>query len=302
MKPTLLVLAAGMGSRYGGLKQVDKIGPSGETIVDYSVYDAVRAGFKKVVFIIRKDIEDAFREVYHENLSKHIEVEYVYQELENVPEGINVPKERVKPWGTCHAVMMGKEKINEPFAVINADDFYGADALQKMHDFLVTLDDSKQDSYCMVAYQLDKTLSDNGYVSRGVCKTDENSFLIDVKEHTHIEKKNGNIIFEDEDGSEKTLTGKEIVSMNMWGFNTSFFDYSEQQFKDFIKEHYNELKSEFYIPSVANKLITDGTVKLKVLETDSLWCGVTYKEDKPVVIDTVKKLVKESVYPEKLWK
>lgn len=299
MKPTLLVLAAGMGSRYGGLKQVDEVGPSGETIVDYSVYDAKRAGFEKVVFVIRKDIEEAFRAVYHEKLSKHIQVEYVYQELDNIPEGLELPADREKPWGTGHAVMMGEGKINEPFAVINADDYYGVDAYKKLYEFLTTRTDDS--TYCMVGYQLDRTLSNHGYVSRGVCETDDENYLIDVVEHTHIERKNTDIIFHDSNGKPQKLSGKEVVSMNMWGFMPSFFQHSKDAFIDFIQKNIGNPKAEFYIPFVVNKLINEGQIDLKVLETTSQWFGVTYKEDKPTVINKIRQLIDKGVYPENLW-
>jgi dTDP-glucose pyrophosphorylase len=299
MKPSLLVLAAGMGSRYGGLKQVDRVGPSGETIVDYSLYDAKRAGFNKIVFVIRKDIEEAFREVYHEKLSKHFQVEYVYQELDKIPEGLEIPEDRRKPWGTAHAVMMGEEKINEPFAVINADDYYGVQSYQQIYSFLN--ENTDENRYCMVGYQLGKTLSDHGHVSRGVCTTDDDKNLIDVEEHTHIEKKNNGIYHKDEQGNEQPLTGNEVVSMNMWGFMPSFFKYSKEQFIKFINENIHNQKAEFYIPSVVNNLIQSHQVELKVLETNSHWFGVTYKEDKPEVIKNIKALVENGVYPENLW-
>lgn len=299
MKPTLLILAAGMGSRYGSLKQIDAIGPSGETIIDYSVYDAVRAGFGKVVFVIRKNIEKEFKEVFGNRFQNKIQVEYVFQELENLPEGFSLPKDREKPWGTAHAVLMAKDVIKEPFAVINADDFYGADAFRKLADFFAQTN-INGNIYSMVGYTLNKTLSDHGSVSRGVCETDSEGNLITVVERTKIEKKNGKIHFVDND-QKYQLKGDEKVSMNFWGFMPSFFDYAERDFIAFLKESIHVPKSEFFIPLVVNNLIQSNTIKLKVLPTSASWFGVTYKEDKPVVIQKVKELIDSGVYPEELW-
>lgn len=300
MKPTLLILAAGMGSRYGSLKQIDAIGPSGETIIDYSVYDAIRAGFGKVVFVIRKNIEKDFKEVFGNRFQNKIKVEYVFQELENLPEGFQLPPEREKPWGTAHAVLMAKDKINEPFAVINADDFYGADAFQKLADFF-SQTDMNENIYSMVGYTLNKTLSDHGFVSRGVCETDSEGNLITVVERTKIEKLNGKILFSEGDAKIE-LQGNEKVSMNFWGFMPSFFNYTERDFIAFLKESIHIPKSEFFIPLVVNNLIQSKTIKLKVLPTSASWFGVTYKEDKPVVIQKIRDLIARGVYPAKLWK
>lgn len=301
MKPTLLVLAAGMGSRYGGLKQLDGVGPNNETIIDYSIYDAIRAGFGKVVFIIRKELEADFREVFGNKFEKKIQVEYVFQELDNVPSGIRTNPERVKPWGTGHAVLVAKDAIKEPFAVINADDYYGVSAYTEMAKYLSELNAQDKEKYCMMGYELKNTLSDHGYVSRGVCQVDNNNLLQGVVERTHIERKNGNIVFEDETGKELQLTGNEIVSMNFWGFGPSFFNYLETKFETFIKNNYDQLKAEFYIPSVVNELRQEGERDTFVLTSDAKWFGVTYKEDKPVVVDKIKELIETAVYPEKLW-
>lgn len=300
MKPTLLILAAGMGSRYGSLKQIDAIGPSGETIIDYSVYDAIRAGFGKVVFVIRKNIEKEFKEVFGNRFQNRIQIDYVFQELENLPQGYSLPEGREKPWGTAHAVLMAKDVIKEPFAVINADDFYGADAFKKLADFFAQTD-IDGNIFSMVGYTLNKTLSDHGFVSRGVCETDTESNLITVVERTKIEKVDDKILFSD--GEQKIeLQGDEKVSMNFWGFMPSFFKYAESDFITFLNESIEVPKSEFFIPLVVNNLIQSNTIKLKVLPTSASWFGVTYKEDKPIVIQKLKDLVAEGVYPENLWK
>ncbi len=299
IKPTLIILAAGIGSRYGGLKQVDKIGPSGETIIDYSVFDAARAGFGKVVFVIRKDIEEEFKEVFENRFDNAIEVDYVFQELDNLPEGFTVPEERVKPWGTCHAVLMAINKVKEPFAVINADDFYGAEAFKTIAEFLT--DTNITDSeFSMIGYHLNKTLSEYGYVSRGVCQTNSKGYLVDVVEREKIAIQNEKITYEKDDEFIE-LTGNETVSMNFWGFQPSYFKYVKDQFTKFLKDNINKPKSEFYIPYSVNKLIKENKIKLKVLESDAKWFGVTYKEDKPVVIQKIQELVGQGVYPEKLW-
>lgn len=302
MKPTLVVLAAGIGSRYGGLKQLDRLGPSGETIVEYSVYDAIKAGFEKVVFVIRKDIEPDFKAVYHDKISKHVKVEYAYQELDLIPEKFKVPANREKPWGTGHAVLVTKDLINEPFAVINADDFYGQESYQVLYHFLSQIERSDKENWAMVGYQLENTLSEHGYVSRGVCSINYSGYLETVVERTHIEKKDGNIFFKDESDKRVELTGEEIVSMNMWGFTPSFFHYAEQLFEEFLDENIVKLKSEFYIPFVVNTLIHSGTIRLKVLNSEAKWFGVTYKEDRDHVVQQINKLTGQGVYPANLWK
>lgn len=301
IKPTLLILAAGMGSRYGSLKQVDKLGPAGETIIDYSVYDAKRAGFGKVVFVIRKSIESEFREVYSK-LEKFIPVEYVYQELDNVPEGITVPSERQKPWGTAHAVLVAADAINEPFAVINADDYYGATSFKNMAEYLTMKRDDERETYSMIGFTLKNTLSEHGFVSRGICGTDSNMFLTDVVERTQIQKIENQIIFKDNDQTIHPLTGEEFVSMNFWGFPASVFPHLRRIFKEFITENVHNLKSEFYIPLAANQLINEGNAKIKVLNTPDQWFGVTYKEDKESTVTRFKELTDKGVYPHNIWK
>ena len=301
MKPTLFVLAAGMGSRYGGLKQLDGLGPNGETIMDYSIYDAIRAGFGKVVFVIRKTFEKDFMEIIAKKYKGQIEIEIVFQEITEVPESITFNPERSKPWGTNHAVLMGKDVINEPFAVINADDFYGKESFQALADFLRSVENKKND-YCMVGYHVGNTLSESGSVSRGVCVVDENGNLSNVVERTSIEEKGGAIIYLDEVGKEVKIPENTPVSMNMWGFTPDYFEYSLESFKKFLKENGDNLKSEFYIPFVVNELIVSGIVTCKVLDTTSKWFGVTYSEDRPQVVLKINELVRKGVYPEKLFK
>lgn len=300
MKPSLVILAAGIGSRYGSLKQIDKLGPSGESIIDYSVYDAIRAGFGKIVFVISKAIENEFKEIFNKKFGDRITLEYVLQELDNVPDGIDYSKERKKPWGTAHAVMVTSEVINEPFAVINADDFYSAGAFKIVADFLKNIDNNDEISNCMAGYKINNTLSEFGYVSRGVCELDSNDFLSHVVELIHIEKINGEIL--SMEGDSKTILNKDsYVSMNFWGFNKHIFKHIKEQFKEFIKLNNNNLKAEFYIPTVAGKLIEAGDWNVKVLKSADKWFGVTYKEDKPDVINKLKKLVEEGFYPDNLW-
>ncbi len=299
MKPTLFILAAGMGSRYGGLKQMDGLGPNGEAILDYSVYDALRAGFGKIVFVIRKDFEEDFRRVVLSKYEGKVQCEVCFQSVDKVPAGCVYNTDRTKPWGTNHAVLMGKELIKEPFAVINADDFYGKESYQVLADFLRSVE-GKKGEYCMVGYRVCNTLSENGSVSRGVCTTDANGHLTDVVERTKIEDKNGTIVFT-EDGKDTPLDPHTPVSMNMWGFTPEYFEYSEAAFKQFLAEHGQELKSEFYIPTLVNDLIIAGKASCKVLDTPSKWFGVTYAEDRPQVVMKINKLIKEGIYPSKLF-
>ena len=299
MKPTLFVLAAGMGSRYGGLKQIDGLGPSGETIMDYSVYDALRAGFGKVVFVIRKDFEEAFREVVISKYADKVPCEVCFQSVDKVPEGCTYNPERTKPWGTNHAVLMAKDLIREPFAVINADDFYGRESFQVLADYLKSVEGTTG-KYCMVGYRVANTLSENGSVSRGVCATDENGYLTDVVERTKIEKVGDKIIYT-EDGVDTEISPNSPVSMNMWGFTPEYFEYVEKAFVEFLQTRGQELKSEFYIPTLVNDMIRSGKATCKVLDTTSKWFGVTYAEDRPQVVMKINSLVKEGVYPEKLF-
>ena len=299
MKPTLLILAAGMGSRYGGLKQVEPIGPNGEAIIDYSIFDAIRAGFGKVVFIIRESFADAFKEKFDAKLKGKIKVEYVFQELDRLPVGFTLPEGREKPWGTAHAILVAKDVIQEPFCALNADDFYGENSYEVMADFLTS---SKDDSeFSMVGYRLKNTLSDYGSVSRGVCDVDSNKNLTRIVETIKIVKRGDKIISIEEDGSETQLTGNESVSMNNWGFKPSIFEQLENKFIDFLKTEIDKPKSEMYIPSVVFELINEKQATAKVLEANSPWFGVTYKEDKPIVVEKIKRLIEQGVYPEKLW-
>jgi UTP-glucose-1-phosphate uridylyltransferase len=298
MKPTLLILAAGMGSRFGGLKQVFPVGPSGETILEYSIFDAIRAGFGKVVFVIRESFANAFKEKFDLLLKGKIKAEYVFQELEFLPAGFTVPEGREKPWGTGHAILMGKEVIKEPFAAINADDFYGYNAFRIMADFLKS---SKTNSeYSMVGYLLKNTLSDFGFVARGVCEVAENDTLKLITERTKI-LKSGNKILMDDEGMQVILSGEEVVSMNFWGFKPSLFAHLEENFMLFLKTNGNELKSEFYIPSVVFSLINQNKTTVKVLKANSPWFGVTYKDDHPLVVEKINSLVEKGDYPKNLW-
>jgi UTP-glucose-1-phosphate uridylyltransferase len=299
MKPTLLILAAGMGSRFGGLKQVEPVGPNGEAIIDYSIYDAIKAGFGKVVFIIRESFADAFKEKFDKKLQGKIKVEYVFQELGNLPEGFTLPKVREKPWGTAHAILVAKDVINEPFCALNADDFYGYNAYKVMAGYLSGSKNGLE--YSMVGYRLKNTLSDFGSVSRGICDVDDNGNLQKIVETTKILKKGNRVISVEKDGSETLLTGEEIVSMNNWGFHPSIFKILETKFISFLKTEINKPKSEMYIPSVVFEMVQSKEVNVKVLNADSPWFGVTYKEDKPFVVEKIRKLINKGEYPEKLF-
>lgn len=300
-KPTLLVLAAGMGSRYGSLKQMDGVGPNGEAIIDYSVYDAIRAGFGKVVFVIRHSFADDFTAIFNEKrFGGKIAVEYVYQELDYLPEGFSVPEGRVKPWGTNHAVMMAAEAVHEPFAVINADDFYGENAYKVIGSYLSGLAGS-ENHYCMVGYEVNKTLSENGTVSRGVCTVDGDNFLMSMVERTQIERvADGTILFHD-GGADEPLAENTPVSMNLFGFTPDYFNYSKEYFIGFLKENSANIKAEFFIPLMANHLIGNGIAKMKVLSTTAQWFGVTYKEDRPALVAKIEQLIEQGVYPRNLW-
>ncbi|MGM9842031.1 MAG: nucleotidyltransferase [Candidatus Limisoma sp.] len=299
MKPTLLVLAAGMGSRYGGLKQLDGLGPNGETIMDYSIYDAIRSGFGKVVFVIRKDFEDDFRKIILSKYENHVPVEVVFQSLDALPEGYTCPAERVKPWGTNHAIMMGAGAINEPFAVINADDFYGRNSFEVLARELSR--PHEEGDYCMVGFHVGNTLSESGTVARGVCST-RNGLLDTVVERTSIGRAaDGEIVFTDENGVVQTLDPDTLVSMNMWGFTPDYFRFSEDQFKTFLKENVNNLKAEFYIPTMVNILITSQRATVKMLSSTSKWFGVTYADDRQGVVEKLQALHQSGEYPEKLF-
>lgn len=300
MKPTLYILAAGMGSRYGGLKQLDGLGPSGETIMDYSVYDALRAGFGKIVFVIRHDFEQEFREKVMSKYEGHVPVDVVFQSIDALPEGFSVPEGRTKPWGTNHAVMMGKDVIKEPFAVINADDFYGADSFSVLADFLRSVE-GKKNEYCMVGFKIENTLSENGGVSRGLCEVNAEGLLTGVNECHGIQFKEGRLI-QIADNKEVPFPEGASVSMNMWGFTPDYFGYSEKALLKFLAEHGDEPKSEFYIPTVVNDLIKDGTITLKVIPTTSRWFGVTFAADRPATVARFAELTKQGIYPTPLFK
>lgn len=298
MKPTLLILAAGMGSRYGGIKQMDSFGPSGETIIDYSIYDAIRSGFGKIVFIIREDFAEAFKNIFESRLKGKVETDYVMQEMDSFTNGFKPSAERSKPWGTAHAVLCAKEAINEPFAVINADDFYGRDAFEKAAKFL--REEVSPQTWCIIGYQLAKTLSENGTVSRGVCQVDESGNLISIAERVKIYPEGNKIIYE-ENGSKTELPSDTPVSMNFWCFHQNAFGYIQQLFQKFLQENGDKPKAEFFIPIVGDAFIKEKLGKIKVIETSSQWFGVTYKEDAPGVKQNIQALIKSGAYPENLW-
>jgi dTDP-glucose pyrophosphorylase len=296
-KPTLLVLAAGIGSRYGGLKQIDPIGPGGESIIDYSVFDALRAGFGKLVFVIRREIERPFKEFIGSRFEGRMEVDYVFQELSKLPPGFSAPANRQKPWGTGHALLTGAEVIREPFAVINADDFYGMNSFQMLGQHLA----SQTPEYAMVGFVLRNTLSEFGSVARGVCQTRPDGYLEGVEEVTRIERDGDAAKYTDADGQVRALSGDEVVSLNLWGFTPSIFEYLRRELVSFLKEHGASEKAEFFIPSVVNTLVANGEAQLRVLRTPDSWFGVTYREDRPRVIQSVRELIRRGDYPERLW-
>ncbi len=306
MKPTLFLLAAGMGSRYGGLKQLDGLGPSGETIMDYSIYDAIAAGFGKIVWVIRKDFEEQFRTQILAKYEGKVKCELCFQAIDALPAGFKCPEGREKPWGTNHAVLMGKDVIKEPFCVINCDDFYNRDAFMVMGKFLSELPENSRGKYAMVGFRVANTLSENGTVSRGICSTDANKNLTTCVERTKIARVDGKVAYRadnKEDGAWVNVDDNTPVSMNMWGFTPDYFEYSEEYFKEFLSDKANmeNLKSEFFIPLMVNKLITEGTATCKVLDTTSKWFGVTYSEDRPDTVARIKALVDDGTYPNKLF-
>jgi dTDP-glucose pyrophosphorylase len=299
MKPTLLILAAGMGSRYGGLKQIDGVGPNGETIIEYSIYDAIHAGFGKVVFVIRPDIEQAFKETISNKFEDKIEVAYAFQETNTPIEGIDRFPDREKPWGTAHAVLVARDQINEPFAVINADDYYGTSGFQTMAKFLTH--DCKPDLYSMIAYIVQNTLSDNGTVSRGVCEMDENNHLTDVVERFKVHRDRGKVFCQDDDGNKLEISDQSLVSMNFWGFHPDIFEVMRNDFIQFVADNEEKPKAEFFIPLIVNSQIKSGAAKVAVLPNDQKWYGVTYKEDKEAVQKAFQKLTDQGIYPSPLW-
>ena len=290
-----------MGSRYGGLKQLDGLGPNGETIMDYSIYDAIRGGFGKIVFVIRKDFEQDFRDKVLSKYEGHIPTELVFQAITDLPEGFTCPAERTKPWGTNHALLMGKDVINEPFCVINADDFYGRDAFAVMGKYLSEVPEDSKNAYSMVGFRVANTLSENGTVARGICSTDADSNLTTVVERTEIMRVNGPVCYKDEQGEWVAVEDNTPVSMNMWGFTPDYFQYSEQMFVDFLKENISKPKAEFFIPLVVNNLIVSGKASVKVLDTTAKWFGVTYAADRQGTVDKIQELIAAGEYPSKLF-
>lgn len=303
-KPILVVMAAGMGSRYGGLKQIDPVGNNGQLIIDYSIYDARRAGFETVVFIIKHEIEKDFKEAIGNRLAGKIEVRYAFQQLENLPAGYKVPDGRTKPWGTSHAILSAKDVIDAPFAVINADDYYGVDAFKVIYDYLQSHEDDEKYEFSMVGYMLENTVTENGHVARGVCVETPDNYLADVTERTRIEKTPTGAKFTEDDGATWTqLEGNTVVSMNLWGFTQSFINETEKRFAQFLDKSLpvNPLKCEYFLPSVVSQLIEENMARVKVLRSHDKWYGVTYKEDKPVVVAAIKEKTLSGIYPDNLW-
>lgn len=301
MSPTLLILAAGIGSRYGGLKQADGVGPSGEAILDYSIYDAIRAGFKKIVFIIRKDIEADMKQVFFDKWKDKVEISSVFQETSNLPGGFACPAERDKPWGTGHAIWVAKDAVKEPFAVINADDFYGRGSYQLAAGFLSDMDNLLHSRYCLIGYILKNTLSDHGFVSRAECRLDHEGRLVSITERLKIKRDDGKIVYQGEDSLARELDEDTIVSMNIWGFMPSLFDYLEEDLVKFLRMNSASLKAEFLLPNVIDRLIKEGKVEIPVLPTDAQWFGMTYREDREIVAGKLKALVDAGEYPAPIW-
>lgn len=303
-KPVLVIMAAGMGSRYGGLKQIDPIDEEGHIIMDFSMYDAKKAGFDKVIFIIKKENEEDFKEAIGDRISKYMSVSYVYQELGNLPKGYEVPEGRVKPWGTGHAILSCMDEISGPFAVINADDYYGAEAFKLIYDYLASHEDDEKYRYTMVGYELGKTVTDNGHVARGICDMNEKGELVAIHERTRIEKRDGGIAFTEDDGETWTFVPADTtVSMNMWGFTKSILDELEKQFPAFLEQglEKNPMKCEYFLPAVVSELLGEEKATVAVLKSADKWYGVTYKEDKPVVVAAIRKLKEDGLYPAHLW-
>lgn len=303
-KPVLVIMAAGMGSRYGGLKQIDPVDEYGNIIMDYSIYDAKRAGFEKVVFIIKKENEEVFKEAVGNRMAQYMEVEYVFQDINNIPEPFAVPEGRVKPWGTAHAVLSAIDAVDGPFAVINADDYYGRNGFQVIYDYLSTHEDDEKHRYAMVGYQLKNTVTDNGHVSRGICEINEDGQLVSITERTKIEKREDKIAFTEDDGASWTFVDENtLVSMNMWGFTRSILEEIKAGFAAFLEKglQENPMKCEYYLPSVVSDLLEQDKATVAVLESTDKWYGITYKEDKPMVVEAMKEMKEQGIYPEKLW-
>lgn len=303
-KPVLVIMAAGMGSRYGGLKQIDPVDDEGQIIMDFSIYDAKQAGFEKAVFIIKKENENDFREAIGNRIEKSMAVSYSFQDINNIPDGFSVPEGRVKPWGTAHAVLSAIDEIEGPFAVINADDYYGQHAFKAIYEYLTTHEDDEKYRYTMVGYRLKNTVTDNGYVSRGVCELNEKRELVRVTERTRIEKRETGIAYSEDDGLTWTeIDGETLVSMNMWGFTRSMLDEIKKGFPEFLEKGLKEnpMKCEYYLPAVVSRLLENDKATVRVLESEDKWYGVTYKEDKPVVVEAIRALKEAGLYPQKLW-
>jgi NDP-sugar pyrophosphorylase family protein len=300
--PTLIVMAAGMGSRYGGLKQIEPVGPSREIILDYSVYDAIKAGFGRVVFVIKDEMQTMFSEHVGNHIATEIPVNYVYQRLEDIPEKFSLPAGRIKPWGTGHALYCCREAVREPFAVINADDFYGADAFKQVAGFLRNMSEDEKHHACMIGYNIENTLTDHGSVTRGICTESKEGYLVDITEHTRVERKNGEILDIDDGGSTVIAPGT-VVSMNIWGFSRLIFDEVEQYLNNFLHKNQDSLESvEFYLPVFVNELLKDNKTDVKVLETKGKWFGITYRDDKAAIQEAIRDMVRDGKYPEKLWR
>ena len=303
-KPVLVVMAAGMGSRYGGMKQIDPVGPNGQVIMDYSLYDARRAGFETVVFVIKHEIEDAFKAAIGDRVSKVMQVHYAFQQLDELPTGYTIPEGRAKPWGTCHAVLAAKPFIDGPFAVVNADDYYGPEAFRVMYEYLSTHSDGELYDYCMVSYLLQNTVSENGSVARGVCQPNPDGTLHSVTERTRIETYAGGIHYTEDGGESWTdLPGETPVSMNLWGFGKSFLEEADRRIAGWLDENQakNPLKCEYFLPLVVTELLEEGKARVQLLHSADKWYGVTYREDKPVVVDAIARMTREGLYPEDLW-
>lgn len=304
IEPTLIIMAAGMGSRYGGLKQIEPISDKGEIILDFSLYDAMMAGFKKAIFVIKKENELDFRKLIDDNAGKHMEIRYAYQELSDIPKDFKVPEGRIKPWGTCHAVLSCRNLIDGPFAVINADDYYGTGAFGVMYDYLIKAKDDEKYKYCMIGYEIEHTLTEHGYVSRGVCQTTESGILKDINERTKIKWLDDNIVFtEDEGKTFKPLKKGTIVSMNFWGFTASMMKEMEARFPEFLSKALidNPIKGEYFLPVVVDELIKEDKAEVKVLTSRDMWYGVTYIEDKELVVNALQSMKDKGIYPDKLW-
>ncbi len=302
-KPVLVVMAAGMGSRYGGLKQIDPVGPNGEVIIDYSIFDGIKAGFEKVIFIIKEELLDDFKSTVGKRVSSHIKVEYVFQKLEDIPTPFKVPADRVKPWGTCHAIWSCRDVINGPFAVINADDYYGEEAFKKVFDFLSDSVNEQSNLHCMVGYKIENTLTENGHVARGVCETSDDNYLVKIVERLKIQRMDNKIKFTEDEKTWEEVKEGTTVSMNLWGFKPSIIDEIDQGFRLFLEKlsEKDPLKAEYFLPAVVEELLQAKKARFKVLQSNDKWFGVTYKEDKPLVVKAIRDMIEQKIYPSNLF-